>query len=269
MEMRHGQECGDYLMETQNCDLNSHPPAPERLSENITDNNPLYNSRIIKNYIEYLKVYYPDIDISPLLKFANIESYQLDDEGHWLTQKQVEQFHEILTEKTDNPDIAREVGRFSVTSRATGAVRQYAMGFISPAMAYAVAEKIHARLSRAAILQTKSVGADKIEAKVTLLPNVVEKPYQCLYRLGTLEALPKLFTGKFADIEHTTCLHKGGDYCLYVVSWEKTPALVWKLIRNYSFVFGFVACVLFVSFIPPVYWDGHESFPRRHKPLQD
>ena len=97
----------------------------------------------------------------------------------------------MLAEKTDNPDIAREVGRFSVTSHASGAVRQYLLGFISPATAYAVVEKINTRLSRAAILKTKSIGADKIEAKATLMPNVVEKPYQCLYRLGTLEACSK------------------------------------------------------------------------------
>ena len=64
----------------------------------MIDNTPLYNSRIIKNYVEYLRVYYPDIDISPLLKYAYIESYQLDDEGHWLTQKQVDCFHEMLAD---------------------------------------------------------------------------------------------------------------------------------------------------------------------------
>ena len=110
--------------------------------ENMTDFAPLYNSRIIKNYVEYLKIYYPDIDIASLLKYAGIEAYQLDDEGHWLIRMQVDRFHEMLAEKTNNPNIAREVGRFSVTSRASGAVRQYLLGFISPATAYSVIEKI-------------------------------------------------------------------------------------------------------------------------------
>ena len=67
----------------------------------MTDNTPLYNSRIIKNYVEYLKSYYPDIDIASLLKYADIEAYQLDDEGHWLSQEQVDRFHEMLAEKTE------------------------------------------------------------------------------------------------------------------------------------------------------------------------
>ena len=129
------------------------------------------------------------------------------------------------------------------------------MGFISPATAYAVIEKINARLSRAAVLKIKSIGADKVEIIATLMPNVVEKPYQCLNRLGSLEAVAKIFTGKFAKIEHPTCLHKGGDYCLYNISWEKTRVYVWKLIRNCSYIIGFIACVLSVSFMPPAYWD--------------
>ena len=87
------------------------------------------------------------------------------------------------------------------------------------------------------------------------MPNVVEKPYQCLNRLGTFEAVAKIFTGKFAKIEHPICLHKGGDCCLYTISWEKTRVYVWKLIRNSSYIFGFIACVLSVSFMPPAYWD--------------
>jgi len=250
------QKCGDYVMDTQSCGLNSHPPTQERPSENITDNIPLYNSRIIKNYVEYLRVYCPDIDISSILKHADIESYQLDDEGHWLTQTQVDRFHEMLTKKVDNPRIAREVGRYSVTSRASGAMRQYILGFINPETAYAVIGKISSSVTRATTVKTKLIGADKIEAKVTLMPNVVEKPYSCLYRLGALEAVAKLSTGKFADIEHPVCLHKGGDCCLYIISWKKTPTFVWKLIRNYSFIVGFIACVLSASVMPSVYWDA-------------
>ena len=89
---------------------------------------PLYNTRIINSYVEYLKRYLPDIDIAPLLKYAEIETYQLNDEGHWLTQKQSDRFHEMLVQMTQDQNIARKVGRFSTTSRASGALGQYLLG---------------------------------------------------------------------------------------------------------------------------------------------
>ena len=219
------------------------------------DDIPLYNSRILKNYVEYLSTYLPDIDIAPLLNYADIETYQLDDEGHWLTQKQVDRFHAMLAKTTQDPDISRKVGRFSVTSRASGALAQYVMGFINPATAYGVLEKINANLSRGAVFKTKTIGPDKIELKAVLQPGVAEKPYQCLNRLGSLEALAKLFTNKFSMIEHPACVHEGGDCCLYIISWERTRTSVWKRIRNYSFISGFILCVISLGILDPVHWD--------------
>ena len=204
---------------------------------NMRDSTPLYHSRIIKGWVDYLSVNYPNIDIASVLKYAGIEAYELTDEGHWLVKEQINRFHEILAAKTDKPDIAREVGRFSVTSRASGALKQYALGFITPEKAYSVMEKLHSNYSRAAIVKTKSIGPDKIEINVSLMPNVTEAPYQCLYRTGAFEAVAKLFTGKCANIEHPICLHKGGDYCLYTISWEKSRTFVWKrilIILSYS-----------------------------------
>ena len=185
----------------------------------MMDDTPLYNSRIFRSYVEYLNRYFPDIDIAPLLKYADIESYQLDDEGHWLTQEQSDRFNTIIAEKTHDPDISRKAGRFSATSRASGAVGQYLLGFINPATAYAFLEKINARISRAAVLKIKVIGDNQVEATAVLNPGMVEKPYQCLYRIGTMESLAKRFTNKFANIEHPLCIHKGGDCCLYIITW--------------------------------------------------
>lgn len=215
----------------------------------------IYNSRIIKSYVEYLKKHLPEVDSDPLLKYADIETYQLDDEGHWLTQEQVDRFHDILAKTTQDPDISRKVGRFSVTSRASGALGQYMLGFINPATAYGVLERINAQLSRGATLKTKAIGADRIEAKATLQAGVAEKPYQCQNRLGGLEALAKLSTNKFASIEHPVCIHKGGDCCLYVISWENTRTFFWKRIRNYYFWIAFALCAILFSFMKPAYWD--------------
>ena len=208
----------------------------------------IYNSRIIKSYVEYLKKHLPEVDSDPLLKYADIETYQLDDEGHWLTQEQVDRFHDILAKTTQDPDISRKVGRFSVTSRASGALGQYMLGFINPATVYGVLERINAQLSRGATLKTKAIGADRIEAKATLQAGVAEKPYQCQNRLGGLEALAKLSTNKFASIEHPVCIHKGGDCCLYVISWDNTRTFFWKRIRNYYFWIAFALCAILFSF---------------------
>jgi class 3 adenylate cyclase len=215
---------------------------------------PLYNSRLIKNYVEYTKKHYPDIDIHSILSYAEIATYELEDQGHWFTQQQVDRFHEILSQKTGDTTISREVGRYAASSRASGPVKQYALGFMTPAAAYWMLEKMSPSLSRSFSLKTKRLGSEKVE--VTSIPNhgVVEKPYQCENRIGIFESVAELFTGKFAKIEHPTCIHRGDDICRYIITWEKTPSLKWREVRKYLIFFSILACGTLCFFIPTVYW---------------
>ena len=197
------------------------------------NDSPLYNSRIIKPFIEYMEEYHPDVGIDTLLSYAGMTSYELEDKGHWFTQRQVDLFYEILVQKTENPGIARDVGRYTVFSQACGAIRQYVLGFMTPASAYHMLEKIASNLSRAHIFKTKKIGTNKLEVTVELKPGVKEKPYQCDNRLGMFESIVKLFTNKFAKIEHPSCFHKGAEVGCYIITWKKASALIWKLLRNY------------------------------------
>ena len=60
------------------------------------DNLPLFNSRIISTYVEYLKTHYPEIDIDAVLNYSGISPYEMEDQGHWLTQQQIDLFLNII-----------------------------------------------------------------------------------------------------------------------------------------------------------------------------
>lgn len=201
---------------------------------------PLYNSRLIKNYVEYVKKFHSEIDIEPVLEYAWITSYELEDQGHWFSQWQVDRFHERLTERTGDSNISRKVGRFVASSEASGALKHYTLGFMSPAAAYWVLEKIAPHLTRASTLKVRKLGPSKIEVTVIPKDAVTEKPYQCENRMGQLEALSKLFTNKFARIEHLTCVHRGGDLCRYVITWEQTQGFILRRVRTGLILSGLI-----------------------------
>ncbi|NPU83793.1 MAG: PAS domain S-box protein [Syntrophaceae bacterium] len=214
----------------------------------------LYNSRITKNYVEYLKKHHPAVDVHALLEYAGMTPYQIEDGGHWFTQNQVDRFHEAITMAIPDPDISREAGRFSALSAAAGDVQQYALSFVNPSIAYRMLSRIFTRASRACLVSTKNLGKQQIEITVRLKPGVIEKPYQCDNRLGTLEAIGRLFTDKFAQIDHDTCVHKGGDACRYVVSWEVSPSHLWKQLRNASLLVGAALAAVLFFFMEETEW---------------
>ncbi len=214
----------------------------------------LYNSRLVRNYIEYVKNAHPDLDIGSVLNYAGITRYEVDDQGHWFSQDQVDRFHEMLTEKTGDPDLSRKVGRSAASSQATGPVKQYALGFMSPGTAYWMLEKISSNLSRAFKFETRQIASDKMEVLVKPRPGVKEKPHQCQNRMGLLESMAKLFTNKYAKVEHPDCIHKGAEVGRYIITWEKTPFLLWKQLRNYFSLTGIVACLGLLFFLPVTNW---------------
>jgi len=215
----------------------------------MTQDSPIYNSRIIKIYLEYLKKIYPDIDIDELLSSAMMTRYEVEDPAHWFTQVQTDRFYEVLVLKSGNPNIAKNAGRYTASAEGLGPAKQYAMGFISLASVYLLMRKIYPLMSRGAVIQTKKLGSNKVEIISTPNRGVDEKPYQCENRLGIFESLPRLFIEQFAQIEHPACFHKGDDACRYIITWEKSPFLIWKRLRNYTFLLNIAGpLILFFSY---------------------
>ncbi|MDO9515756.1 MAG: PAS domain S-box protein [Syntrophales bacterium] len=215
---------------------------------------PLYSIRIIKIHIEYINKHYSEVDVAPILEYAGITTYQMEDDGCWLTQGQIDRFIEIVVRKTGNPNIAREAGRYSALSKAGLPVQQYALGFITPATAYGVMDKLYEQVSRSCTLATKRLGSNIVEIIVTTKEGVVEKPYQCENRTGVFEGVARMFTNELAEIDHTTCMHRGDETCTYIITWSQTPSFIWKRIRNYATVLGIIASIGLFFILPHLHW---------------
>jgi len=220
----------------------------------MSESVPLYNSRINKIYVQYLSKYYPDIDLDAVLDAAEIARYEIEDPAHWFTQDKQDRLHDILVARTGNPNIAREAGRYSTSSEGLGATKQYALGLMSPATIYLLIEKIHALMSRGADVSAQKIGANQVEITAAPKAGVHEKPYQCEYRSGVFESIARMFTDKFAHIEHPACVHKGDDSCRYIISWTKAAKIHWKLIRNYFLLTSIFALPVSLFFLPGITW---------------
>lgn len=211
---------------------------------------PLYNSRVIVTFLEYLRYTRPNVDIDDLLMASGITSYEIEDEGHWLTQLQVDKFADVLLKKTNDATVFREAGRYMTFSHSVKAIRQFILGFLSPIQAYTMAGKIATYLNRGTTFQSNRISNNKVEIITKPYEGVNEKPYQCENRMGTFEAVAQIFTNTLPKLEHPECVHRGDEHCRYFLSWDAPEFLKWKRIRNYTGIFFFlviVTCSLLLS----------------------
>jgi PAS domain S-box-containing protein len=212
---------------------------------------PLYNSRLFQTYFDYLHLAHPQVNIRKILDHAQMTAAEVADGAHWFTQQQADRFYEIVAELTADQEIARKAGRFSASSAALGLIHQYVIGLMSTETALLSLAKISPLLTRGAIVEVKSAGPGKIEIISTPTSDAEEKPYQCQNRMGAFEALPKLFTNNYAHIVHPTCLHKGDGACRYIVSWVDPFSLKLRLLRNYTIAGSSILAVIF-----PLLWPA-------------
>lgn len=213
---------------------------------------PLYNSRIINTYIKFIKRNYNFIDLNELLNYAKIESYQVEDVGHWFTQNQINRFHEKLKQLTGNIEIAREAGRYLASPEATGLLKQYILGLVSLPKVYEIAGKAASKFTRSSSYSSKKIGLNQIELSVSPNDGVKEESFQCENRFGYIEALAKMFNYKTRKIEHPECVFKGGQSCRYIISWNESTAALWKKIRTYTALTLAVFCLISAFFIPHI-----------------
>ena len=222
------------------------------------NNVPLYNSRIIDNYVKLIKKRYHHIDINGLLKHAGMTTYEVADQGHWFTQNQIVRFHTKLAQLTDH-DIAREAGRYAASPDAIGVMRQYALGLVGPEKAYQNISKAAAQISRSASYESRSIASNKVEIKVTPKRGIKEQPFQCENRKGFLEAIALGFTNRLPHLEHPECCFRGDRHCRYIITWEKTYSNIWGRLKRYMLV-AFLACGISLAIVHP-HLQATDVFP--------
>jgi len=216
----------------------------------------LYNSRIMKVFLEYMARYHPDVDVDKVLEYANMTRYEVNDPAHWFDQEQADRFNEILVRLTGNNNIARDAGRYAVSSEALGAAKQYTLGLIGPIQTYLLMEKLYPIMSKGASIKARKVSKNKVEIIARPRPGVEEKPYQCENRIGTFESLAKLFTDEYAHIDHPECFHKGAAQCRYIVTWKNMPHVAWRQAKHYLALLSVVLQPALILFLPLTYWLG-------------
>ena len=183
-----------------------------------------------------------------------MELYQVEDEAHWFTQEQLNKFHKSLLQRTGNKEIAREAGLQAASPGSVGMMRRYVLGLIGPQNAYERVGKYASKFTRSSVFKSKSIGTNKVEISVTPNDGVQEEPYQCENRLGFWESITTAFNYKLPQIEHPECIFKGGKFCKYIISWEKSPSFTWKKIRDFAgiLLILFIGIVYFFPIMLPV-----------------
>jgi len=219
----------------------------------MDDRTPLYKSSIVANYVNYLKSR-GDVDIDDLLRCCELDLIDINEEGYFLSQEQINKFHRCLDERLNDPEISYKVGLHALKMKSTGTVMQYGLQFITPAAMYKAVDRIYPNWARGHVSRTRIAGKNRARISVSVRQGLHEKPFQCENRRGIFEAIGKIHTGRPATVTHPTCIHRGDATCEYEVTWEERPSAVWKRISAYFGLFSVLVAAGTLFLVSPIVW---------------
>lgn len=192
----------------------------------------LYNSKIFRSYINYIRNFYPHVNIYEVLKYANMEPHQIEDDDYWFTQEQADKFHEIVEKLTNDKEIARKAGRYGASPDTIGYVRNYILGLIGPEKVYEKISQLAPTFVRSSQYSCTRLGPKRIEIVVTTKPGIHERYYQCQNRIGYFEAIPLAFGYPLPKVEHPECMFSGGKCCRYIIELKEKQSSRWQRLKN-------------------------------------
>jgi len=216
---------------------------------------PLYNSRIFKSYLKLLRERYFYVSIPELLRHAGMQEQEINDPGHWFSQRQVNFFHDKLVHLSGNPSIAREAGRYIASPGLLGFLRDFVMGLAGPEYVFTLVGRIAANFSRSASYVTRKLGPRELEITVSFEEGVRENPRQCENRTGFFEAIFLMFGYSLPEIRHEECVFKGDAICRYLITWEASGADRLTLMRRLAF-FLLLPAMFAAAWFSPVTLPG-------------
>jgi diguanylate cyclase (GGDEF)-like protein len=145
----------------------------------------------------------------------------VEDERVWSSYAAKIRLFEAAATVTGQPDVARRIGRGALDSGVGGTIRLL-LGLVgSPAQVLRGIARAHSKFSTAAEIAALSVDATSALVRYRVLQPHEPSAHDCAYTAGLLSQIPVLFGLPAATVRHDVCQVRGGEACLYALSWER------------------------------------------------
>ncbi len=157
-----------------------------------------------------------------LLARFGVTEEQLRDETAWVSLRFCEELFETLIGAGEDLGMFDRCGRLAVSPQYAGILRPLFRAVGDPLFAYRQVVQATGRFNKVGLwtLVEARRGFVSLEYRPRPEAPLERGPYVCYARGAQLAALPLMFDVPPAEVDHPVCLHKGGAFCRYDLSWR-------------------------------------------------
>ena len=157
-----------------------------------------------------------------LLARFGVTEEQLRDQTAWVSLRFCEELFETLIGAGEDLGMFDRCGRLAVSPQYAGILRPLFRAVGDPLFAYRQVVQATGRFNKVGLWTLVEAGRGFASLEYRPRPEAPfeRSPYVCYARGAQLAALPLMFDVPPAEVDHPVCLHKGGAFCRYDLSWR-------------------------------------------------
>ncbi len=191
--------------------------------------------------------------LEQLVASLGLDITELEDPDTWISSVTARDLGNALISWSEEPLITYEAGMAMASPTMLGPTYYLTRALGSPRLVYSKLADLNRQMSKITHWETLFVSDHKATLRFLVVPGQIDDPLFCLNRQGVLAGVPTLFDLPAARVEHPICIHQGGPYCEYHITWTK-PSLISRWMGTLVIVLALITSVLGFTghFSPPV-----------------
>jgi signal transduction histidine kinase len=186
----------------------------------------VYSNRIWITYLIYIEKHHGKHVLDAILAEAGTDRLELSDSGGFQSKEFSNRISLAAIKHTGIEDISYRVGRSFIES--VGRVGGTMLGLTSPYLCMKLLAQVEGRLALKTMVLSEPDGKNRHRIRVSFRDGFQETVYACQNRIGSYEAIPRVFGLPYAEVEHPRCAFNGGDCCEYRVTLPEYGFLLFK-----------------------------------------
>src|SRR3954447_12159068 len=176
--------------------------------------------------LRYVRSTLGDAAVAELLARAAVpyDAAFLDDVGNWIWHEEAVALFEAAADITGDDRIGSRVGELMVRQHAGTGVATLFRSLGSPQAVFEQLALAVTKFSTVTEMEPLEVGPGRAVVRSQAREGFTRTEHLCDWSMGMLSQPPVLFGLPSAVVEESSCQARGGDHCLYTITWDADQA---------------------------------------------
>lgn len=190
---------------------------------------PHYSTKMCRAHYRYFKEFYTKELYEEICRELRMPLSYLQNDENWVSNEFIYEYFSKMRLKTGEPNIAEKIGLFTLTADAMNPLEHYLLKSIPPFFGFLAISKTKDKLNKITDTKIESFRPGYFSFSTKPLTEEIPHPGVCDNTVGILKSVKDLHDLKNVDVEHTHCIHKGSDKCVFTVRYDSSRYWLAKL----------------------------------------